>query len=107
MLAYAIEAIELVGARSGNELSGDRMRFLAVSRTVEIIGEAAARVSQDVKVALPAIPFRNAISMRNRLIHGYGSTDAEILADTVKRDLPKLVKTLRAALAGILPDEMR
>lgn len=48
MLAYAREAIDLVGARSGAELAADRMRFLAETRVVEVVGEAAAHLPQPV-----------------------------------------------------------
>lgn len=43
--------------------------------------------------------------MRNRLIHGYGYVSPEILADTVRVDLPSLIALLETALAGALPDE--
>jgi uncharacterized protein with HEPN domain len=105
MLAYAKEAMDLVGARSGQELAADRMRFLAASRAVEIIGEAAMQVPGTVRDALPTIPFRQASDMRNRLIHGYGAVSPDILADTVRGDLPGLVAALENALARPLPDE--
>ncbi len=105
MLAYAKEAIELVGERTGQELIADRMRFLAATRAVEIIGEAAGQTPDPVKNALRSIPFRQAADMRNRLIHGYGSISPVILADTVRGDLPSLVALLEAVLAGPLPDE--
>ena len=44
MRAYAVEAVDLLGERSGEDLATDRMRFLAVSRAAEIVGEAATRV---------------------------------------------------------------
>jgi uncharacterized protein with HEPN domain len=105
MLAYAKEAVDLVGERAGLELAADRMRFLAVSRAVEIIGEAAAQTPEAARMALPMIPFRQASDMRNRLIHGYGAVSADILADTVRSDFPDLIKSLETALAVALPDE--
>ena len=105
MRAYAEEAVELLGGHNGAALAQDRMRFLAVTRAAEVVGEAAARISVDVQTTLSAIPFRQAIAMRNRLIHGYGNVSADILAETIRADFPQLIEALSAALAGPLPDE--
>ncbi len=105
MLAYAREAVALAGGRSGSELAADRIRFLAVSRAVEIVGEAASQIPEDVRQALGGIPFRQAADMRNRLIHGYGFVSSDILANTVREDLPGLIAGLEVTLAGTLPDE--
>jgi uncharacterized protein with HEPN domain len=105
MPAYAKEAIDLVGGRDGVALAADRMRFLAATRTVEVVGEAASQTPSDVRAALPIIPFSQAADMRNRLIHGYGYVSADILVNTVRQDFPGLVAALEAALAGPLPDE--
>lgn len=104
MLAYAMEALDLVGQRAGVDLAPDRMRFLAACRAVEIVGEAASRVPTDVRDAFPQIPFRQAAAMRNRLAHGYGFINADILADTVRSDFPNLIAALEAALSQPLPD---
>jgi uncharacterized protein with HEPN domain len=104
MLAYAREAATLVGVRPGSELLGERMRFLAASRAVEVVGEAATQVPDTVRDALPDIPFRQAAAMRNRLIHGYGTMSAAILADTVRDEFPTLTQKLEVALGGSLPD---
>jgi uncharacterized protein with HEPN domain len=105
MLAYAEEAIGLVQDRAGEELAADRMRFLAVCRAAEIVGEAASQVPLGIRQQLTGIAFRNAIGMRHRLAHGYGTINPAIVAETVRRDFPVLVSELRVALAGRLPDE--
>lgn len=81
------------------------MRFLATCRAVEIVGEAASRVAPEVRDGLPQIPFRQAAAMRNRLAHGYGFINADILADTVRNDLPILIAAIESALSHPLPDE--
>lgn len=53
MLAYAKEAIDLVGGRDGVAMAADRMRCLAAARTVEVVGEAASQRPADVRAALP------------------------------------------------------
>lgn len=107
MRSYATEAVELLGTRSGTELAEDRIRFLAVARAVEIVGEAASQVPEATRALLPAVPFRNASAMRNRLIHGYGSVSADILANSIRDDFPKMLQVLSAALDAPLPDEIQ
>jgi uncharacterized protein with HEPN domain len=67
------------------------MLELALVRLLEIIGEAAGRVTPETRAHLPNIPWSDVVAMRNRLIHGYDSVDPDILWDTIKHDLPPLV----------------
>jgi uncharacterized protein with HEPN domain len=68
-------------------------------RAVEIIGEAAAKVSVETRVAVPAVPWPAIISMRNRLIHACFDIDHDILWTTASREIPSLLKLLQ----GVLP----
>lgn len=61
---------------------------------MEIIVEAAGRVTPETRAFLPDIPWSDVVAMRNRLIHGYDSVDPDILWDTVKHDLLSLVKAV-------------
>jgi uncharacterized protein with HEPN domain len=72
---------------------------LGLTRLVEIIGEAGARVSNAGRARYADIPWRVIIGMRNRLIHGYDVVDLNMLRDTVTDDLPPLIAQLEAALA--------
>jgi len=105
MKAYAEEALTHLGDRDNEILAADRLRVLALARAAEVVGEAASRVPQDVRAQLIDIPFKSAIAMRNRRIHGYGSVSARILADTIWDDFPWLIQGLEAALSAALPDE--
>lgn len=98
MLAAAIEAIDLTGGRHAPELAADRMRFLAIVRLLEVVGEAAKTVSPDFKAANPDIPWREMADTRNRLIHGYYDVDPEIVTRIVERNLPGLVDLVRRLL---------
>jgi uncharacterized protein with HEPN domain len=62
---------------------------------VEIVGEAANRVSEATQRAHPDIPWSNIIGMRNRLVHGYDVIDYDLLWDTVTSDLPPLIAALQ------------
>jgi uncharacterized protein with HEPN domain len=104
MLAYAEEAQEMLGGRDGGELRADRLRLLAVTRAVEIVGEAANQLADDVVDAL-GFDLRPAIAMRHRLIHGYDSASADTIARTIQEDFPELILAVRRLLASALPDE--
>lgn len=70
------------------------MLNLALTRLVEIIGEAANRVPDEVQSKHPELPWLQMIGARNRLIHGYDSVDFDILWVIVNDDLPVLISQL-------------
>lgn len=73
----------------------------AVERQLEIIGEAlgiASKTDPALVVAIPDLP--RIVALRNRLIHGYDSVDAELLWDLVQTHLPQLQKQLQSTLAS-------
>lgn len=61
---------------------------------MEIVGEAAARVSEDTKRAHPDIPWAEIVGMRNRLVHVYFDIDLQLVWATVRDDLPTLITLL-------------
>lgn len=73
----------------------DAMRFDATVRNIELIGEAATHVPEDVRLASPAVPWRRVIATRNRLIHGYLGIDNDTLWSIIVTDVPALLKALR------------
>ena len=80
------------------KLATDRKLELALTRLVEIIGEAAGRVSAQTREQYPDIPWIEMIGLRNRLIHGYDAVDLDILWDILKEDLPSLIQRLKVLL---------
>jgi uncharacterized protein with HEPN domain len=83
----------------------DEYAQLALAHLVQIIGEAAARLSDDVTGRNPDIPWRQTIAMRNRVVHGYFDVDASILWTVVSVDVPRLADQINATWAGSgLPD---
>ena len=99
MLDYSREAFDIVSTISRSDLDSNRLLNLALVRLLEIIGEAANRVSSGKRSEHPGIPWGEIVSLRNRLIHGYDQVDFDILWQIVKHDLPELI----AALKPILP----
>jgi len=95
MQDHALEAVDMIGGRSRSDLDQERMLELALVRLIEIIGEAAAKVSEGTQAKYPNIPWREIIDMRNRLVHGYDSVDLNILWDTIEIDLPPVIAELK------------
>ena len=95
----AREALAFIAGRSSEDSSRDRMLVLALIKEIEIIGEAASRISDESRKALPRIPWPKIIAMRNRLIHAYADVDLSIVWDTLTGALPELLRELEIALA--------
>ncbi|KAA0254579.1 DUF86 domain-containing protein [Acidobacteria bacterium ACD] len=100
MLDSACEAIALCRGRGASDLENDRLLELSLLHLITILGEAASQVPPAVRALHPDVPWARAISMRNRIVHGYDSVDREILWSTVREDLPQLASSLEKALSG-------
>lgn len=74
---------------------------LSLIRLLEIIGEAASTVSAEGRAEYSAIPWRDMIAMRNRLIHGYFNVSLDIVWDTVTLELPDLLVEVEQVLAVV------
>lgn len=89
-----IESIDdvasFVKGMSYDEFVHDKKTFNAVVRSIEIIGEAAGKLPQDVRHRAPDIPWNKVTGMRNRLAHEYFGIDAQILWKTAVEALPPL-----------------
>jgi len=100
MLDHAQEAVTMSLGRERGELDRDRQLMLSLLKLVEIIGEAACRVTADVREAHPAIPWDQIVGTRNRLVHGYDKVDLDVLWRIVCEDLPALIEQLQAVLGS-------
>lgn len=94
MLDHAREAVAMVSGKTRKNLDSDRMLELSLIRLIEIVGEAANRLSPQAQQSHPDIPWQKVRGMRNRLVHGYDAVDFNILWDTVQFDLPELITML-------------
>jgi uncharacterized protein with HEPN domain len=94
MLDHAKEAVALVRGKEKSDLRKNRLLELATTRLVEIVGEAAAKITPENQARYPSIPWSQIIGMRNRLIHGYDAVDLDVLWDTLEVDLPSLISEL-------------
>lgn len=98
---HILDEIEyLAGVQSSGiryeDFVGDKTLCRAVTRSLEIIGEATKNVPDPVRTAHPEIPWRYMAGIRDKIIHGYFAIDYEIVWDVVQNKLPQLEPGIRA-----------
>jgi len=98
MRDHVNEALDLCSERRRNDLDDDRVLALALTKLIEIIGEAAARVSAQTRLDHPEIPWRQIVGTRDRLVHGYDAVDYDILWRIAQDELPRLLAQLDSIL---------
>jgi uncharacterized protein with HEPN domain len=98
MVDAAEAAAQFVAGRRRTDLDTDRMLLFALVRSIEIIGEAASKVTEQTRSVTPELPWKAIVGMRNRLIHAYFDIDADILWVAATVEVPDLHKRLRVLL---------
>jgi uncharacterized protein with HEPN domain len=98
MIEAAREAIGYVEELRRSDFQAARPLQHSVARCIEIIGEAATRITPEYRAAHADIPWGDVIGMRNRLIHAYFDISLDILWRTAKMELPELLPKLEAML---------
>ena len=98
MLDAGQEAVRSARVRGRSDLDQDRLWALGIVKCIEIIGEAASRVSPETRQCWPGIPWAQVIGMRNRLIHAYFDLDLDQVWNAVTEDLPALLADLQNIL---------
>jgi uncharacterized protein with HEPN domain len=96
MLDAARKAIAFTQGHNRADLDSDELLALAVVRLVEILGEAAKNVSQDIKDQTPEIAWRQMAGTRDRLTHAYFDVNLDIIWDIITTDLPPLAEKIEA-----------
>jgi len=85
LLEYARDALAFASGRTRADLDSDRMLIFVLTRAVEIGGEAATRLSPELRARHPEIPWQNSRGMRNRLVHTYHDLNLNIVWHTVTK----------------------
>ncbi|MBW2042854.1 MAG: DUF86 domain-containing protein [Deltaproteobacteria bacterium] len=101
MLLAAGDAVKFVRGCTREQFDKDNMIQLATIKAIEIVGEAASRVSQSFRAQHTEIPWTAIAGMRHRLVHDYFNIDLDILWETANKDLPALI----VALEPLVPPE--
>ena len=95
ILDEAAEACHYLEDITFDEFIKEGKTVRAVIRCIEVIGEAASRISMEFRRDHPDVPWQKTIGMRNRLIHVYFDIDYHIIWQTVKENLPPLIELLQ------------
>ena len=101
MLDAVKEALAFSRDKSREDLDNNRMLTLAIVKELEIIGEAASKLTPEFKAAQPQIPWADIVGMRNRLTHGYFDIDLDRVWDTVLDDLGPLCEELEKMMRSV------
>ena len=99
IIQAANHIISFTEGRSLEDLSVDKLRYFAVVKNVEIIGEAAYMLSPEFKQVHSSIPWNDIIRMRHVLVHGYATILPELLWQTALEDVPRLKGQIEKLLA--------
>ena len=95
------KAQEFVEGMDYNRFVQDDKTSFAVVRALEITGEAAKHVQDDVRARFPDVPWRDMAGMRNVLIHDYFGVDLEVVWRTVTMRIPEVIPAVRKALDAL------
>jgi uncharacterized protein with HEPN domain len=98
ILDATIEIQQYIQSATREDLNRDRKLVHSLVRLLEIIGEAANQVSEELRDNVPEIPWPVLIGMRNRLIHAYFSINLDVVWSTSTEDVPSLITELKRLL---------
>jgi uncharacterized protein with HEPN domain len=95
MIAFAEKVLAYTAGMDQSAFVANALVYDATLRNLELIGEAATHVPDDVRQAHPQVPWRMMIATRNRLLHAYLGIDNDTLWSIVATDVPALLPMLR------------
>ncbi|HBG27005.1 MAG: nucleotidyltransferase [Planctomycetes bacterium GWF2_41_51] len=98
----AIERIEKYSQNSKNAFDTDELVQNWIIHHLFIVGEAAARISDEIQEKYCEVPWSKIIGMRNILVHGYFEIDKDVVWSVVEKDLPELKKNIQKILKETL-----
>lgn len=98
MLEASQAAVSHLLGKYRDDLDHNRLLLNGVVRELEILGEAASRVSSTIRDQYPFLPWREMIGLRNRLIHAYFDVNNQAVWLVVKESLPLLISQLEQIL---------
>ena len=110
-LHHIIDAFVLIEHYMDNvsheEFLRNRLLQDGVIRQLEVMGEAARNLSEDLRNEHPQIPWRQMIGLRNRMIHAYFNVDLQIIWEIVQGDIPDLKQKMKQILDAISEGSLR
>jgi len=101
MLDSTKAILNFLQGRTRSDLDSDRLLLSGVIRELQILGEAAGKISQGTQDLYPDLPWKQLVGMRNRLIHAYFDVDNEVIWMTAKNNLPGFCGQLEIIVSQI------
>ena len=101
MLQAAQQAVAFARGKARTSLDEDTLLVFALVRAIEIVGEAASRITPEFRATYPQIPWQVIVGMRNVLVHAYFDVDLDIVWNTVTKNLPPLIVELQTLVNSI------
>ncbi len=98
ILEEAHEACKFIKGYSYEDFIKEGKTVRAIIRSVEVIGEAASKISKGFKDDHPEVPWNKIIGMRNHLIHVYFDIDYKTVWQTIQKDIPDLILVIKGLL---------
>jgi uncharacterized protein with HEPN domain len=95
------DAEQFIQGMTYEQFVADKKTMNAVLRSIEVIGEAAQRVPDDVRAQYPQIPWKEMAGMRDKVIHLYFSVDNETVWLVVKERIPSLQPLLEQIVRNL------
>jgi uncharacterized protein with HEPN domain len=96
----AVERIILFGQDGEDRFRSDLRTQDAIIRNLQVMGEAAKKVSIEIRTAHPDIPWKDITGMRDRVVHDYFGVSLDIVWDVVQNHVPPLREKIRQALGS-------
>ena len=95
LLLFSEKVMSYTHGMTREQFEASGLNYDATLWNVQLYGEAAKNISEEIRNQMPEVPWRELIGMRNRLVHGYFGINNEILWRVVAVETPKLYRTLR------------
>ena len=101
MLDMSRKEVDTVTGKTRDGYNDDEILRMALTHFIQVIGEAARKVSAEFQATHPQIPWREIVGTRHRIVHGYLNIDEDLVWEIVTHDLPALIR----GLEKIIPSE--
>ncbi|MCE8040170.1 DUF86 domain-containing protein [Halomonas sp. MCCC 1A11062] len=95
MIGFAEKVLSYTEGLDQDGFINNDLTYDATLRNLELIGEAATRIPEEIRQRYPEIPWRLIVATRNRLIHAYLGIDDDTVWSIIQDNIPKLLEQLR------------